>query len=112
MGWSGRLQPMEPNCAQPQLSSGLERLTKPLDLLEADDGGGECSEGEMDVGAAFVADGDAPEAVEPSEGSLNHPAIAAEVLSTVDHGARDAGNDTALLQGLADRATLIGFVGV
>jgi hypothetical protein len=42
-----------------------------LDEIQADEAGGEVVEGEMDIGAAFVADGEAAVATEPSQRALN-----------------------------------------
>jgi hypothetical protein len=54
----------------------LERLTKPsLDEAPGDEGGSEGREGEVDVGALFVADRQASELPEPSERPLRHPAV-------------------------------------
>jgi hypothetical protein len=44
----------------------------------ADDAAAECEERLVDVGAAVVADEQSFELVEPGEGALDHPAVAAE----------------------------------
>jgi hypothetical protein len=44
----------------------------------ADDAAAECEEGFVDVGAAVVADEQPFELVQPGEGALDHPAVAAE----------------------------------
>ena len=49
----------------------------PLDEPEADQGGGEQVEPEQDVEPALVADGEPPEAREPGQRALDHPAVAA-----------------------------------
>jgi hypothetical protein len=49
---------------------------QPPDLPDADDGAGEGGEGEVDVGAALVADGEASEPGEPGQGALDFPAEA------------------------------------
>ncbi len=56
----------------------------------------------MDVGAAFVADGQAAELVEPSERALHHPAVAAEPGGGVDALAGDPQLD-ASRRGIARR---------
>jgi hypothetical protein len=38
----------------------------------------------MDVDPAFAADGEAAEAIQPSEGALDNPAVAAEFLTALD----------------------------
>lgn len=56
----------------------LERLTEPsFDESGADEGGGEVVEGLADVGAAFVADGEAAEAGEPGQDALDDPTMPA-----------------------------------
>ena len=49
----------------------------------------------MDVGAPLVAHGQAAEAVEPGQGALDHPAVAAQPLAGVDALAGDADPDVA-----------------
>ena len=62
----------------------LEPGTKPPDLPQADDGAGQCGEGEMQVGPSFVAHGQAPELVQPGEGALDHPAVPSQLLAALD----------------------------
>jgi hypothetical protein len=52
----------------------------------------------MDVGAPFVAHSQAPEAGQPGEGALDHPAVTAESLARVDALAGDADPDAAAAQ--------------
>ena len=66
----------------------------------------------MDVGAAFVADGEAPEAPEPGEAALHHPAVPTKTLAVLDTLAGDAGRDAALAASLSAWLVVIGFVGV
>jgi hypothetical protein len=47
-------------------------------LPVADEAAGEVKEGFVDVGAAFVADAEASVLVQPGEGALDDPALAAE----------------------------------
>jgi hypothetical protein len=63
------------------------------------------------VGPALVADGEAAEAVDPSEAALDDPSVAAELLATVDPAAGDAVFDAATRAG-APAAAVVGFVGV
>jgi hypothetical protein len=51
------------------------RLTKPSDLVEADEGASEDHERLVDVGAPFVTDGEAAEAVESGQSALYHPPV-------------------------------------
>ena len=49
----------------------------------------------MDVRAAFVAHAQAPKALEPSQGALDHPAVAAQALAVALAAAGDAWGDAA-----------------
>lgn len=55
----------------------------------------------MDAEPPFVADGEATEAVEPSEGALNHPPVAAESLAGLDAAVGDMRLDAAVAAGAA-----------
>ena len=90
----------------------LEHLTEPDDLVECDERGGEGGEGEMDVGTPLVAEGEAPEATEPSQGALGDLAVSAEFLAAVDPPPGDARGDVALAALAAAEGMIIGFVGV
>ena len=50
----------------------LELLTRPSALVEADESTSKRGEGEMDVLATLIADGETAEAVEPSQCSLHY----------------------------------------
>ena len=50
----------------------------------------------MDVGAAFIAKAQAAEAAEPGKGALDHPAMPAQPLATLDAAAGDPRRDPAL----------------
>lgn len=54
-----------------------------------DEAGGEAEEGFVDVVASFPADPEAAEAVEPGDGALDDPAVAAETRSVGDTSAGD-----------------------
>ena len=55
----------------------------------ADERAAEREEGRMDVGAPLVPDGEASEAVEPGEGALDDPAVAARLVAALDALAGD-----------------------
>jgi hypothetical protein len=73
----------------------LEHLTKPVDLVEVDEGAAEDHEGFVDVGAPLVADGEALEAVEPGERSLHDPSVSAKPLAGFHAAPGDARFDGA-----------------
>jgi hypothetical protein len=50
-------------------------------------------EGKMNVGAAFIADGQMAVAAEPSQCALDHPAVAAQAGATLNASSGDAWND-------------------
>ena len=66
----------------------------------------------VDVEASFVADGEAAEAVQPSEGPLDNPTVTSELLAGLDATPSDAGLDAAAFAGLAASSGVVGFVGV
>lgn len=78
----------------------------------ADEGGGEGVEGCPDVLPALIADGKAAEASEPSQGSLDHPAMAAQTLAAVDPPPGDAGHDRACATVPAATGVVVSLVGV
>ena len=92
--------------------TALERLTEPPDLSEADESAGECGEGQVDVGAALVADGQATVAGQPGEGAFHHPAMSAEAGAALDAAAGDARGDAADAAFPAAAAVVLGLVGV
>jgi hypothetical protein len=67
-------------------------------LVECVEGAGEGREGEVDVGAMFIADGQTAEAREPRQRTLDHPTVAAQALTASDAPAATA--------------VIVGFVGV
>jgi hypothetical protein len=72
----------------------LEHLTEPsADEVQADEAGGEVVEGEMDVGAAFIADGEATVATEPGQRALHDPAVATQAGAALDASSGDAWED-------------------
>ena len=78
----------------------------------ADEGGGEGVEGCADILPAFVTDGEAAEASEPGQGSLDHPAMAAQALAAVDPAPSDAGLDAACATVPAATGVVVSLVGV
>lgn len=56
----------------------LGRLTKVVDLFEADAGAGEGEHGFVDVGAAGVSAGEVAVGVQPGDGALHDPALFAQ----------------------------------
>lgn len=72
-----------------------------MDLLEpspADEAAGEQDEGVVEFGAAFPADGEAPELVEWGEGLLDDVTELAQALDVRDALARDDRQDPAFSQ--------------
>jgi hypothetical protein len=90
----------------------LERLTEPFDLVEGDETGREAGEGLVDVGASLVADGQAPEAVEPGVGAFGHPSVAAELFAALDTASGDARHDPARPAFVPTLSGIVSFVGV
>src|SRR4051812_20594774 len=66
----------------------------------------------MNVGATLVADGEAAEAVEPSERALDHPAVPAEPLAALDAPSRDSRLDAPLATDLPAHRIVVGLVGM
>src|SRR5688500_5618269 len=80
--------------------------------MEADETTAESEEGLMDVGAAFIAHGEAPVAVEPGQRTLHHPAMATQALAGVDALAGDADANVATAQRLAAAGDVVALIGV
>ena len=66
----------------------------------------------MEVVAALVADGQAAESGEPSEGALDHPAVSSEARAALDPAAGDARGDAAGAALTTAAAVVVGLVGV
>ena len=47
----------------------------------------------MEIGAALVADGEAPKAIEPRQGALDDPAVLAQALARLDAAPGDPRHD-------------------
>ena len=90
----------------------LEPLARPPDLVEADEGARRRGEGPVDVGAALAADREPSEAGEPSQGSFDDPAVAAEAIRALDAAAGDARRDRPLATFGSAAAVVAGLVGV
>ncbi len=83
-----------------------------LQCVEADEGAAEVEEGLMDALQAFVADRQAPVAVQPGEGALHHPALAPQPGLALDAFARNAALDAPSAQVAAAAAHVAILVGV
>ncbi len=90
----------------------LEHLTKPLEMIVANERTAEGQEGLVDVGTPFVAHAQTAKAVEPGERAFNDPAVAAQVLAAVLPTAGNAGHDAACPQGSPATSVVVAFVGV
>lgn len=66
----------------------------------------------MDVLASFIANGEATEAVEPSQRALPHPAMPSQALTVVDTTSGNSGRDGALTTFRVAAPMIIGLVGV
>ena len=66
----------------------------------------------MDVGAPLVADGQAADAVEPSQRAFDDPAVPAEPFAAVEASPGNAGRDPALPAFAPAAVMVIGLVGV
>ncbi len=95
-----------------QKTECLERLTEPPDLVEADEGAAEDVEGQEDVGAAFVAHAQAPEAVQPGVRAFHHPAVTPEALAVVHASPGDTGPDATDAALLAAAPVVVALVRV
>ncbi len=69
-------------------------------------------EGFVEVIAAFVADEEASVAMQPGEGTLDDPAVSAELGFRLDAFARDARDDLALFEGGPPVSGVVGFISV
>ena len=66
----------------------------------------------MDIGPSLIADGQPAVPVEPGQGALHHPAMAAQPLAGVDAFAGDAHPDVALGKRPATARDVVGLVGM
>lgn len=65
----------------------------------------------MDVGSAFPTDAEAPEAVEPGEAPLDHPATGAEPRAVSGAAARDGRHDATGPDLVAVQVVIVATVG-
>ena len=86
--------------------------TKPPDLSDADDGGGECGEREVDVGTPLMSNGETAELGEPRQRPLHLPAMPPEPLAAVDAAPCDTLDDATSAALTAASAVVVAFVGV
>jgi hypothetical protein len=66
----------------------------------------------VQVNAAFIADGQTPEAVQPGESAFDHPPVLAEPLTALDATARDTRGDATGAAFLTAPAMIVSLVGV
>lgn len=66
----------------------------------------------MDVGSPLVADGEATELGEPSQGPLGDPPVTSQPLAALDPAPGDAGLDAAAGQRLTAAAMVVGLISV
>jgi hypothetical protein len=76
-----------------QRSKAVSKACLDPEEASADKYCGKREESTMDVGAALVADGESPEAVDPCEGAFNDPAVPPKALGRFDATTSDAWND-------------------
>jgi hypothetical protein len=96
--------------------SNLEVLSKcAFESAAEDEGAGELGEGEVELGAAFPADGDAAVVVQPGVGAFDHPAFGCLWVAGASLAGRsfldDARNDPALAQRDTDVFGVVAAVG-
>jgi energy-coupling factor transporter ATP-binding protein EcfA2 len=91
----------------------LERLTEEVSgEVPADECGAEMEEGCVEVVEPLVADEEASVAMQPGEGALDDPAVAAEFGRGLDALARDARGDASGFESGPAVAGIVGLVGV
>lgn len=91
----------------------LEVMSKPRrQRAIADDGAGQDGEGEGNVGAALVSDGEAPEFGEPGECALDDPAMLSEMGAALNALPGNAMLDAAFGASLATAGIVIPLVGM
>ena len=78
---------------------------------EADEAAGEGEEGFVDLGAAVVADEQAFDVVQPGEGALDDPAVAAQAGAVPGLAASDLRFDAALAELAPVDVVVVGAVG-
>jgi hypothetical protein len=79
-------------------------------MAKADETARKSKERLVDVVAAFVADAQAPTAMQPSQGALDDPAMAAEPLTRFEAAPGDTRTDAALAGGPAAFGIVVAFV--
>jgi hypothetical protein len=77
---------------------GLTTRFRTAGLAVTDQGAGQLKQPPVDVGSASVADGELPEGVQPGEGSLDDPALAAQAGAVGDAAPSDGWGDAALAE--------------
>jgi hypothetical protein len=64
----------------------------------------------VDVGAPFISYGQTPEAIEPCEGALDHPAMPTEFFRTIDALAGNTWEDAAFATSFAATRVIVSLV--
>lgn len=90
----------------------LEHLTKPSDLVEADEGAAEEDEGLVDIGASLIADCQSAEAVEPGKRAFDDPAVPAQSFAAVPCPPSNARHDRADAAFGSAAVAVVSLVGV
>ena len=81
-------------------------------MVEADEGTAEMKKAFVDVGPPFIADRQPSEAPQPGQRAFDHPAVATQLLATLDPLARNPDLDVPAGQRLATARDVIGLVRV
>jgi hypothetical protein len=81
-------------------------------LVESDQRAAQNKEGVLNVVAILIADGEAPKALEPRDGSFDEPAVPDELIAALQAPASDAREDVAAPAGAAAERVIISLVGM
>ena len=81
-------------------------------MAKTDEAAGEREEGVMNVVAPFVTDAQPAAAMQPGQGALHDPAMAAEALLRFNPAPGNAREDVALARRLAATGKIVAFVGM
>ena len=65
----------------------------------------------VDVGTAFVADGEPAKSVQPGQGAFHHPPVSAPPLAGLNAAAGEAALDAALSEVSAAKAVIVSLIG-
>src|SRR4051812_10796074 len=97
----------------PRAGSGVLELVSivGLESAPADQAAGQADQPVVEVAAAFVADGQALEGVQPGKGALDDPTPAAEARAVLDAAPGDAVGDAAAAQLAAVLVVVVAAIG-